>query len=235
MTDQGENQMSTPAQLPSTPEAYGERQQTQVVPTSEGVMDNLSRAAETDIADARARLRAGREAALSQLDMQYQMEKARIEAEYTERDGRLAQAEESIANFKANTIKAMDSFLVVCKGASVAAVELVPLAGLPRMEPEPPPPEAAPKFLGQRDERTPSRRPALLRAVALFGVAVLIAVGIGVGVALAQEVRPNLSSDRIPLCIAGGMTPEGLVRTIPLDKDGYVITRLAPVSLITPK
>lgn len=174
--------MSAPAQVAMTADGYGEPQQSVVSARSEGVMDNLSRAAEVDVAKARDCLKEGYEAALSKLEMQYQAEKALLGAKYADLDGRLVNVQETIANYKTNAVKAMDIFLTECRSASVVAVELVPVLAEPERPIEPP----TPKFLERhRGEVTPLRRAGA--PMVLLAIAVLTTVGVGIGVAVSQE------------------------------------------------
>lgn len=210
-----ENTMSTPATVQSSPDAYGERQQPQGT-SSEGVMDNLSRVAQEDVAAARTALKAGYDAALSQLDMQYGMEKTRLAAQYADLDGRLVHVEESIASYKATTVKAMDSFLTVCKTASITAVELVPVAP-PRRSEEYVEHQDAPEFLSRQDNRavTPLRRPlirSIIPAVALAAIVVLTTIG----------VRYAVSGDLAPPQYAA-------TRTYPIGTIRWIDQRFGPV------
>ncbi len=175
--------MSTPATVESTPQAYGERQPIVAPVSSEGVMENLSRVATEDVAVARQRLKIGYDDALSQLEMQYQMEKARLTAQYADLDGRLKCVEETIATYRDSAVKAMDSFLGECKSASIVAVEIVPPPSPRQIEDHVSSQEPPPKFLQQRPNPTvtPIRRGSIIPVAIFFVVVALTAIGFGIG------------------------------------------------------
>lgn len=192
--------MSAPATMQETPEAYGERQQPAVAPTSVGVMDNLSKVAQEDVAAARECLKSGYEAALSQLEMQYEMEKARLTTQYADLDGRLVHVQESIAAYKASAVKAMDSFLTECKTASITAVEIVPVTMTQRAEEyvrrQDPPPEFLNRTAVGGTAVTPLRLPSgrsIVPAIVLAALVALTTIGVRYAASHESEWRRGWS------------------------------------------
>jgi hypothetical protein len=183
--------MSTPADVQATPAGYGERQaQPAADESSAGVMDHLSEASEKAVAEAIERADRGLKQALERIELHAEMEKTRLTAQHASIVENLRSLEHTIATRKSEVITSMDTFLNVTKNASIAAVELVPVA--PERVPDPIEEHVShlrpPTFLNrERQHRsvTPLRR---IGSPGVFlAIAVLTMIGVGVGVTISQE------------------------------------------------
>lgn len=242
--------MSTPAATPATPDAYGKRQPETTAPvvdieSSANCMNNLSKASEEDCAEARKRNDRNLDDALGRLELQYGIEKARLLAQHAGLETQLRELQETIAVRKAEVVKAMDVFLDVTKTASIAAVDLIPVAirtptTPPRQIEDIVSQQRPQKFLNHDPE--PTRRPVTqlrpsIIPLVLLAIALTAMIGVA-GVSIARSQDRGMAAPHAPQGadgssrslsvtiqppVAGGINPEGYSEPIRLDRRGRVL------------